>query len=193
MSSPSGAVKRLSKELAEIEADIADLPFKIHPLDDNFLIWHFTIAGPEDSEYAGGEFHGKIIFPSDYPFAPPSVYFLTPNGRFDVNIKVCLSFTGYHPEMWQPAWGVRTMLLALREHFRVEDKAAVGYLAQSKGDRLKLAAKSHNYTCSICGYNMDKSPERKEERRCQMNQGIIQIVLLAIILFVIFHAGQSPN
>lgn len=190
MSSSGGAVKRLSKELAEIEAEGGDVPFKIYPLEDNFLLWHFTLSGPEESEYAGGEYHGKISFPSDYPFAPPSVYFLTPNGRFDLNVKICLSFTGFHPEHWQPAWGVRTMLLALREHFRVEDKAAIGYLSQSKGDRQKAAAKSQNYTCSLCGYNMEKSPQRKEERRCQTHQGIILVVLVAVILFFLIHAGQ---
>ena len=39
--------------------------------------------------------------------------FLTPSGRFETNTKICLSFSAYHPELWQPAWGIRLILEAL--------------------------------------------------------------------------------
>lgn len=181
-------LKRLSKELAEIEAEGDALPFRIHPLEENFLLWHFTLRGPAESEYSEGEYHGKISFPSDYPFAPPSVVFLTPSGRFDVNMKICLSFTGYHPEQWQPAWGVRTMLLALREHFRVEDKAAVGYLGQSRGERQRAAQRAALFVCRDCGYNAEKCPERRKERRCQLSQGILVFVIIAVATVLIAHS-----
>jgi len=29
--------------------------------------------GPPDSAYAGGEYHGQLIFPSEYPFRPPGI------------------------------------------------------------------------------------------------------------------------
>jgi ubiquitin-protein ligase len=29
--------------------------------------------GPLDSAYAGGEYHGMIMFPSEYPFKPPGI------------------------------------------------------------------------------------------------------------------------
>lgn len=29
--------------------------------------------GPPDSTYAGGEYHGQLIFPSEYPFKPPGI------------------------------------------------------------------------------------------------------------------------
>ena len=34
-----------------------------------------------------------------------SITIIKPNGRFELNTKVCLSITGFHPEYWQPAWG----------------------------------------------------------------------------------------
>lgn len=37
------------------------------------------------------------VFPPTYPFAPPSILLLTPNGRFEVNTRLCLSFTDFHP------------------------------------------------------------------------------------------------
>ena len=186
----SAAIKRLSKELVEIESDREDCPFQVYPLEDNFLIWHFTLKGPVDSEYEAGEYHGKITFPADYPFAPPSVMFLTPSGRFDTNVKICLSFTGFHPEEWRPAWGVRTMLLSLREHFRVEDKGSVGFVNMTKAERQKAARKSHDFVCSTCGYNMDKSPERRAERKCQTHHGIILVLLMAVVVFFIAHGYQ---
>ena len=30
-----------------------------------------------------GRYHGKIVFPNEYPFKPPSIFMLTPNGRFE--------------------------------------------------------------------------------------------------------------
>lgn len=32
------------------------------------------------------------------------IFFLKPNGRFEVNKKICLSISGHHPETWQPSW-----------------------------------------------------------------------------------------
>ena len=33
---------------------------------------------------------GKVIFPPQYPYKPPSILMLTPNGRFATNTKLCL-------------------------------------------------------------------------------------------------------
>ena len=30
--------------------------------------------------------------------------FLQPNGRFELNKKICLSISAYHPEYWRPSW-----------------------------------------------------------------------------------------
>lgn len=37
---------------------------------------------------------------------------MTPSGRFEANREICLSISGHHEETWQPAWGVRTALVA---------------------------------------------------------------------------------
>jgi ubiquitin-protein ligase len=44
----------------------------------------------------------------------------TPSGRFEVNKKICLSISSFHPETWQPSWGIRTALLALMAFFATE-------------------------------------------------------------------------
>ena len=35
----------------------------------------------------GGYYHGKLVFPREYPFKPPSIYMATPNGRFKCNTR----------------------------------------------------------------------------------------------------------
>ena len=42
------------------------------------LEWHFVIKGPQGTPYSGGCYHGKLIFPSDYPYKPPAIMMLTP-------------------------------------------------------------------------------------------------------------------
>lgn len=47
---------------------------------DELFEWHFTIAGPPDTAFEGGRFHGRIVMPPEYPMKPPDVYLSTPNG-----------------------------------------------------------------------------------------------------------------
>ena len=36
------------------------------------------IAGPKDSPYEDGQYHGKLVFPPEYPYKPPAIMMLTP-------------------------------------------------------------------------------------------------------------------
>lgn len=45
------------------------------------------MRGPDGTEYEGGIYHFRIQLPSEYPFRPPSIMLLTPNGRFELNTK----------------------------------------------------------------------------------------------------------
>ena len=55
--------------------------------------------------------------PTKYPFEPPSVMFLNPNGRFETNMDVCLSVTRYHKEEWIPSWTSMNYILFKYEFF----------------------------------------------------------------------------
>ena len=48
---------------------------------NNILEWHFVITGPKDSVYEGGQYHGKLVFPPEYPYKPPAIMMLTPKCR----------------------------------------------------------------------------------------------------------------
>ena len=55
----------------------------------------------QGTDFEGGVYHGRILLPIDYPFKPPNIVFLTPNGRFEAGKKICLSISAHHPEEWQ--------------------------------------------------------------------------------------------
>ncbi|KAI3660209.1 hypothetical protein MP638_004483, partial [Amoeboaphelidium occidentale] len=143
------AVKRILGEIKELSND-TNTSYTAQPLEDNIFEWHFTLLGPPDTEFEGGIYHGRILLPAEYPFKPPSVIFLTPNGRFETNKKICLTITGHHPEYWQPAWGIRTAVLAIVSFFPTKAEGAVGGLDWSKEERKALALKSREWTCSSC-------------------------------------------
>lgn len=49
--------------------------------------WHCTLRGTSGTEFEGGLYHFRILLPAEYPFRPPSIMMLTPNGRFELNTK----------------------------------------------------------------------------------------------------------
>eukprot|EP00106_Octopus_bimaculoides_P020961 XP_014788403.1 PREDICTED: ubiquitin-conjugating enzyme E2 J2-like [Octopus bimaculoides] len=118
--------------LATIEAEMAIRKYEPQavPLPSNILEWHYTVVGPENSPYEGGMYHGKLIFPREYPFKPPSIYMLTPSGRFKCNTRLCLSISDFHPDTWNPAWSVSTILTGLLS-FMLEKSPTLGSLETS--------------------------------------------------------------
>jgi ubiquitin-conjugating enzyme E2 J2 len=74
------------------------------PLETDILTFHYVLEGAQGTPYEGGFYHGVLKFPAEYPFKPPSVLMITPNGRFEVNQRLCFSMSDYHPESWCAAW-----------------------------------------------------------------------------------------
>ncbi|KAI8594517.1 ubiquitin-conjugating enzyme/RWD-like protein [Dissophora ornata] len=70
------AVKRIMQEARELVRE-PSTEFAASPLDTDIFEWHFTIRGPEETDFEGGLYHGRILLPNNYPFAPPSLMFLT--------------------------------------------------------------------------------------------------------------------
>ena len=66
-----------------------------------------------------------ILFPPQFPFKPPSLLMCTPNGRFKVHTRLCLSMSDFHPETWNPMWSVSTILMGLYS-FMLEDTPTLG-------------------------------------------------------------------
>ena len=146
--------KRLLKEYRRL---LRSSPpgIEAHPLESNILEWHFVLRCSQ-APYAGGEYHGTLTFPKEYPMRPPRFKVLTPSGRFEPGERLCLSMSDYHPESWNPAWSVETLLVGLLS-FMYEESNAIGSLSRSAREREKLAKKSHKFNrknktwCEIFG------------------------------------------
>jgi len=95
-----------------------------------------VIIGPKDSPYDGGMYHGKLKFPNTYPYKPPSILMITPNGRFKTNTRLCLSISDFHPESWNPMWSVSSILTGLLS-FMLEDQKTHGSIETSVNDKKK--------------------------------------------------------
>jgi len=148
----NAGVKRILREAAEMSNDPSE-DYTAQPLEDNLFEWHCTMRGPQDTEFEGGLYHFRINLPAEYPFRPPSIIMLTPSGRFECGTKICISFTNYHEELWQPAWGVRTAIVALQGFFPLKGEAAVGIGAVEypESERKRLATMSKTWKCPDCG------------------------------------------
>lgn len=162
------AIKRIHADIRELQKDASD-QYYAEPLEDNIFEWHFTIRGPTSTEFEGGIYHGRILLPSDYPFKPPNIVLLTPNGRFKVGEKICLSISAHHPEYWQPAWGVRLILEALISFLPTPGNGALGSLDWTPDERKALATESREWECAKCGLAKALLPEPKERKNDEKN------------------------
>ena len=87
-------VRRLTKELKALKKDpIKDPKITVAPNESNILEMHYVIEGSKGTPYEGGVYHGKLVFPKEYPLRPPGVLMLTPSGRFQPNRRLCLSMS----------------------------------------------------------------------------------------------------
>ncbi|XP_056436609.1 ubiquitin-conjugating enzyme E2 J1 [Gadus chalcogrammus] len=175
----SPAVKRLMKEAAEL-CDPTE-HYHAQPLEDNLFEWHFSVRGPPDSDFDGGVYHGRIVLPPEYPMKPPSIILLTPNGRFEVGKKICLSISGHHPETWQPSWSIRTALIAIIGFMPTKGEGAIGSLDYTPEERRSLAKKSQDFRCEACECSMrtallppspDRDPRPEDSEAQELAQQI---------------------
>mmetsp|Transcript_57062 Transcript_57062/g.185480 ORF Transcript_57062/g.185480 Transcript_57062/m.185480 type:complete len:706 (+) Transcript_57062:86-2203(+) len=140
------AIRRLQKDLVHLQRS-PNLQIAVRPSNGSLLEWHFVLHSlPTDTPYIGGCYHGKIVFPAEYPLSPPSLMMVTPNGRLQVNSRLCLSMTDFHPESWNPAWSVETILVGLLSFFISDTEKGFGSISQTPEVRKKLAAETwaHN-------------------------------------------------
>ena len=77
-----------------------DFCSEIEMAGDDIFNWDCKIKGPDNSPYAGGNFVLRLEFPSQYPFKPPKLKFVTkvyhPSVQLDSG-EVCQDVVG--------AWG----------------------------------------------------------------------------------------
>jgi len=172
MGPSTGAVQRLKKDYQKLIKD--PVPFAVAaPLQHDILEWHYVIFGAPDTPYEGGYYHGKLVFPADFPFRPPSIYMLTPSGRFQTNTRLCLSISDFHPDTWNPSWTVSSIITGLISFMNSTDNT-LGSINSSTADKKRFAQISREYNlrdpvfCSVFDeLATTLQQEIAEERRIQ--------------------------
>ena len=106
------SARRIEAELKEI---IKDPPASCSagPIDkEDIYKWEATIMGPDGTPYRGGVFKLSIDFPTNYPFKPPKIRFLTRIYHPNINSSggICLDIL---KDNWSPALTVSKVLLSI--------------------------------------------------------------------------------
>ncbi|MCJ1467619.1 Ubiquitin-conjugating enzyme E2 6 [Pseudocyphellaria aurata] len=134
------ANKRLTREYQAIQKNPP--PYIIaHPSETNILEWHYILTGPPKTPYENGQYWGTLVFPPDYPFAPPAIRMHTPSGRFQPSTRLCLSISDFHPKSFNPAWEVSTILIGLMS-FMTSDEMTTGSVHGTDAERKWAAART---------------------------------------------------
>ncbi|EEP77750.1 ubiquitin-conjugating enzyme E2 6 [Uncinocarpus reesii 1704] len=150
------ATKRLTREYQNIQKNPP--PYIVaHPSESNILEWHYILTGPPQTPYENGQYWGTLIFPPDYPFAPPAIRMHTPSGRFQPSSRLCLSISDFHPKSFNPAWEVSTILIGLMS-FMNSEEMTTGSVSASDGERKLLAARSRWWNSTGGGSHVKSVP-----------------------------------
>ncbi|GAV87318.1 UQ_con domain-containing protein [Cephalotus follicularis] len=133
-------VKRLQKEYRSLcKEPVSNIVARPSPND--ILEWHYVLEGSEGTPFAGGFYYGKIKFPAEYPYKPPGITMITPNGRFMTQKKICLSMSDFHPESWNPMWSVSSILTGLLS-FMMDNSPTTGSVNTTITEKQRLAKAS---------------------------------------------------
>ncbi|KAI9845038.1 MAG: Ubiquitin-conjugating enzyme E2 6 [Thelocarpon superellum] len=150
------ANKRLAREYQIIQKNPP--PYIVaHPSEKNILEWHYILTGPPQTPYDGGQYWGTLIFPPDYPFAPPAIRMHTPSGRFQPSTRLCLSISDFHPKSFNPAWEVSTILIGLLS-FMTSDEMTTGSVSATDQERRWAAARSRWWNSTGGGSSTKSGP-----------------------------------
>lgn len=116
---------RLQTELMQLMTSPAPGVSAFPSADGNLLSWRATIEGPDDTPYSGLTFKLSFEFPSNYPYAPPTVLFRTPiyHPNVDFSGRICLDIL---KDKWTAAYNIQTVLLSLQSLLGEPNKYAAG-------------------------------------------------------------------
>lgn len=108
-------LRRIQNEVKSLENNTAEYEkmFSVNMVEDDMYHWHAILYGPPDSLYHGYNFKLDIVLPSDYPYSPPRVKFITPIKHVNVNSEgdICLDILKGN---WIPSQNIRSILLSIR-------------------------------------------------------------------------------
>lgn len=140
----NGEIKKIQKELPLMtksfyvdESDLYNMYFLIEPKDDLFC----------------GEYILHIKLPSDFPLKPPQIRCLTPNGRFDVGIWLCMNISHYHSETWNASMSISNIVNMSTQYLLEKKMTGIGIINSSDDQKIALGKKSIEENIKIMSDN----------------------------------------
>ena len=141
------ALRRINKELLDLKNTPPD-NCSAGPKGDDLFNWSATIIGPENSPFQGGIFNLSIYFPTDYPFKPPKMNFITKIYHPNISRKgeICLDIL---KDQWSPALTIDKILLSicsLLEDPNPDDPLVPDIATQYKNNRVAYDMTAREWT-----------------------------------------------
>ncbi|KAL4741198.1 ubiquitin-conjugating enzyme/RWD-like protein [Aspergillus similis] len=151
-----GYMPMVGYELAELtESPPAGITVELAN-ESNLYEWKVFMDGPEGSPYHKGRFELKLTLPTDYPFKPPSVSFVTkiyhPNVTNDDKGSMCLGML--KADEWKPSSRLSAVLEFARSLLGepMPDDAVEGRIAeQYREDRRRYEEIAREWTRKYAG------------------------------------------
>tara|TARA_Y100000992_G_scaffold202117_1_gene137857 strand:- start:9607 stop:10314 length:708 start_codon:yes stop_codon:yes gene_type:complete len=115
------SVKRLARDIKELkDKSLEENGIYYKHDEEDILKGYSLIYGPENTPYQYGNYLFEFVYPYDYPFTPPKVYFLTNADKIRMNPnlyrsgKVCISVLNtWKGEQWSSCQTIKTILLSI--------------------------------------------------------------------------------
>jgi len=118
---------RIMKEIKELK-DNPDKNFSVSISETNLMDWYIKYHHLDDPRFIDGEYILHIKLHEGYPFKAPDFRWLTPNGRFEVNQKICYNISTYHEGEWNPLWRIRTIIIGILSMFFETTTSGIGHI-----------------------------------------------------------------
>ena len=108
-------IKRILKEFENLQKEKPE-GISMKQLNENDAYkWNAILFGPDGSDYESCKYLLSITYPFEYPFAPPTIKFISPILHPNVNEtgEICLNILK-KDDGWSPALSISKVLLSLQ-------------------------------------------------------------------------------
>lgn len=142
-------LKKINNEIKKYAKEDFKFPNLIlRPQENNLIEWYFLIYDLKDTPFENGYYFGQILLNENYPLKAPDFIVKTPNGRFEINKKICTSFSAFHNNEFTTTWNILTMMEGLISFFTEDNKElqkGIGFIDTSIEEKKILASQSKDW------------------------------------------------